>query len=50
MEKYENLGMLGEGSYGMVMKCRHKVSGQAINRFRKDFLPSWILKVACLTE
>ena len=26
MEKYENLGILGEGSYGMVMKCRHKVS------------------------
>lgn len=26
MEKYENIGMLGEGSYGMVMKCRHKVS------------------------
>ena len=25
MEKYENLGMIGEGSYGMVMKCRHKV-------------------------
>ena len=27
MEKYENLGMIGEGSYGMVMKCRHRVSG-----------------------
>ena len=27
MEKYENVGVLGEGSYGMVMKCRHKVSG-----------------------
>ncbi len=25
MEKYENLGMIGEGSYGMVMKCKHKV-------------------------
>lgn len=30
MEKYENLGMLGEGSYGMVMKCKHKVSGNSV--------------------
>ena len=30
MEKYENLGMLGEGSYGMVMKCKHKVSDNSI--------------------
>lgn len=25
MEKYDNIGQIGEGSYGMVMKCRHKV-------------------------
>ena len=25
MDKYENLGLVGEGSYGLVMKCRHKV-------------------------
>ena len=25
MEKYENLGLIGEGSYGMVWKCRNKV-------------------------
>ena len=35
MEKYDNLGMVGEGSYGMVMKCKHKESGQivAIKKF-----------------
>lgn len=30
MEKYENLGMVGEGSYGVVIKCRHKESGQVV--------------------
>ena len=28
MEKYENLGIIGEGSYGVVIKCRHKETGQ----------------------
>jgi hypothetical protein len=27
MEKYENLGLIGEGSYGMVWKCRNKETG-----------------------
>jgi hypothetical protein len=31
MEKYENLGIIGEGSYGVVIKCRHKETGQVIN-------------------
>lgn len=32
---YENLGVVGEGSYGTVMKCRHKEMGHivAIIRF-----------------
>jgi serine/threonine protein kinase len=28
MDKYERLGVLGEGSYGVVTKCRHKETGQ----------------------
>jgi cyclin-dependent kinase-like len=35
MEKYETLGVVGEGSYGLVLKCKHRESGQmvAIKRF-----------------
>ncbi|XP_072924057.1 cyclin-dependent kinase-like 2 [Hemitrygon akajei] len=36
MEMYDNLGLVGEGTYGSVMKCRHKETGQivAIKRFQ----------------
>uniref|UniRef100_UPI00398EDA94 cyclin-dependent kinase-like 2 n=1 Tax=Pristiophorus japonicus TaxID=55135 RepID=UPI00398EDA94 len=36
MEMYENLGLVGEGTYGSVMKCKHKETGQivAIKRFQ----------------
>ena len=35
MDKYEQLGVVGEGSYGVVLKCRHRQSGRtvAIKRF-----------------
>lgn len=35
MEKYENIEVVGEGSYGVVMKCRHRETGQmvAIKKF-----------------
>ncbi len=38
MEFYEKLGPIGEGTYGMVMKCRHKDSGQivAIKKFKES--------------
>ena len=37
MDKYDNLGIIGEGSYGVVIKCRHKQSGQVcrlLDRFK----------------
>uniref|UniRef100_A0A1B6F466 cyclin-dependent kinase n=1 Tax=Cuerna arida TaxID=1464854 RepID=A0A1B6F466_9HEMI len=30
MEKYESIGVVGEGSYGIVMRCRHKETGQVV--------------------
>ncbi|KAF7390726.1 cyclin-dependent kinase-like 1 isoform X1 [Vespula maculifrons] len=35
MDKYENIEIVGEGSYGIVMKCRHRETGQmvAIKKF-----------------
>jgi cyclin-dependent kinase-like len=30
MEKYENISVVGEGSYGLVMKCRHRETGQVV--------------------
>lgn len=48
MEKYENLGMIGEGSYGMVMKCRHKESKQlvAIKKFLETEEDKMVKKIA----
>jgi len=30
MEKYEPLGVIGEGSYGIVLKCRCKDNGKTV--------------------
>lgn len=30
MEKYEQLSVVGEGSYGLVMKCRHRDTDQVV--------------------
>lgn len=48
MEKYENLGLVGEGSYGMVMKCRHKESNQivAIKKFIESEDDKMVKKIA----
>lgn len=36
MNKYEVLGVVGEGAYGIVLKCKHKDSGEilAIKKFK----------------
>eukprot|EP00041_Stephanoeca_diplocostata_P018530 m.388027 g.388027 ORF g.388027 m.388027 type:complete len:520 (-) comp21042_c0_seq1:200-1759(-) len=48
MEKYENLGTVGEGSYGMVLKCRNRESGQlvAIKRFLESEEDKQVKKIA----
>ncbi|XP_038060150.1 cyclin-dependent kinase-like 4 isoform X2 [Patiria miniata] len=48
MEKYENLGLVGEGSYGMVMKCRHKETNQtvAIKKFIESEDDKMVKKIA----
>lgn len=35
MDKYENIEVVGEGSYGIVIKCRHRETGEivAIKKF-----------------
>ncbi|KAK9841780.1 hypothetical protein WJX81_002502 [Elliptochloris bilobata] len=38
MENYESLGRIGEGTYGVVLKCRHKATGElvAIKKFKES--------------
>ena len=47
MNRFEILGVVGEGAYGIVLKCRHKETGEivAIKKFKEsDGLP---VAVAC---
>lgn len=48
MEKYENLGLVGEGSYGMVLKCKHKETNQivAIKKFLESEDDKMVKKIA----
>eukprot|EP00128_Syssomonas_multiformis_P008355 Colp12_sorted_trinity150504_noHs@25989 len=48
MEKYEKLGKIGEGSYGVVIKARHKETGQvvAIKKFLESEDDPQIRKIA----
>jgi serine/threonine protein kinase len=36
MERYEKIGKIAEGSYGVVFKCRNKGTGElvAVKKFR----------------
>ncbi|GCC23971.1 hypothetical protein chiPu_0002369 [Chiloscyllium punctatum] len=45
---YENLGLVGEGTYGSVMKCRHRETGQivAIKRFQERDDDKLVKKIA----
>lgn len=48
MEKYEKIGKIGEGSYGVVFKCRNRDTGQivAIKRFLESEEDPVIKKIA----
>ncbi|XP_030758584.1 cyclin-dependent kinase-like 1 isoform X2 [Sitophilus oryzae] len=48
MEKYEQISMVGEGSYGLVMKCRHKETDQivAVKKFLETEEDATIRKLA----
>ncbi|KAK9497114.1 hypothetical protein O3M35_004490 [Rhynocoris fuscipes] len=48
MERYEKLGKLGEGSYGVVFKCRNRETGQlvAIKKFVESEDDPIIRKIA----
>ncbi|XP_070544778.1 cyclin-dependent kinase-like 2 isoform X2 [Ptychodera flava] len=48
MDKYENLGLVGEGSYGMVLKCKHKETNQvvAIKKFLESEEDKMVKKIA----
>ena len=48
MDKYEILKPVGEGSYGMVLKCRHKESQQlvAIKKFLDSDEDRMVKKIA----
>ena len=37
-QAYEELGKLGEGTYGTVLRCRHRASGElvAVKRFKES--------------
>ncbi|KFO88124.1 Cyclin-dependent kinase-like 2 [Buceros rhinoceros silvestris] len=48
MEKYQVLGLVGEGSYGVVTKCRNKESGQivAVKKFLESEDDAVVRKIA----
>jgi cyclin-dependent kinase-like len=51
MNKYDILGVVGEGAYGVVLKCKNKENGEilAIKKF-KDSDEDEIIKKTTLRE
>jgi len=48
MERYERLNKIGEGSYGVVFKCRNRESGELVF-MTKGPLTAFLLKTVELT-
>ncbi|KAL2079380.1 hypothetical protein ACEWY4_025124 [Coilia grayii] len=48
MDKYENLGIVGEGSYGVVLKCRNRETGKivAVKKFLESEDDKGVKKIA----
>jgi len=48
MDKYDHEGVVGEGSYGVVIKCRNRESGQtvAIKKFLETDEDQTVKKIA----
>lgn len=48
MQKYETIKIIGGGSYGVVMKCRHRETGQfvAIKRLLETEVDHHVRKMA----
>lgn len=54
MNKYEVLGVVGEGAYGVVLRCRNKESGEilAIKKFKvttaMDIITAELIVNSCI--
>ena len=48
MDKYEEIGIIGEGSYGTVVKCQHRETGQfvAIKKFNDSQENKFVQEIA----
>lgn len=48
MDKYQVLGLVGEGSYGVVTKCRNRENGQivAVKKFLESDDDAAVRKIA----
>ena len=47
MNKYEVVGVVGEGAYGVVLKCQNKETGElvAIKKFKESELGrDWLMR------